>query len=78
MDNQSSNDQNNGSGLNKSALIPAVILLILPAAVPLFFLGQADGSTNKMVLVGTTVCVALLNVVLIVALVRWFKRMKQD
>ncbi len=65
-------------GLDKKALLPAIILLTLPAAVPLFFLGQAEGPGNQMVLVGTTVCVGLLNVVLILVLVRWFKRLKQD
>lgn len=78
MSDGSSNDQNEAKTLNKGAIIPAVILLTLPAAVPLFFLGQVEETTNKLVLVGTTLCVALLNVMLIVVLLRWFRRLKQD
>lgn len=74
----SSDDQKEGRTLNKGAIIPAVILLTLPAAVPLFFLGQVEETTNKLVLIGTAVCMGLLNVMLMIVLVRWFKRLKQD
>lgn len=78
MSEGSSNDQKQTRTLNKGAIVPAIILLTLPAAVPLFFLGQVEETTNKLVLVGTAVCMALLNVMLMVVLIRWFKRLKQD
>jgi hypothetical protein len=80
MTQRSSHDQKeveaSSSGLDRRTLVPAIILLTLPAAVPLFFLGQAEGTGNQMVLVGTTVCVGLLNVMLIVVLIKWFKGLK--
>ena len=78
MSQGSSDDQKEGKTLNKGAIVPAIILLTLPAAVPLFFLGQVEETTNKLVLIGTAVCMALLNVMLMVALLRWFKKLKQE
>lgn len=70
----SQNDQKGGKGADRGTLLPMIILLALPAAIPLFFLGQAERSENRALLIGLSVCVALANLILIRVVMRWFAK----
>lgn len=88
-DNQSLDDQNDaeqaegeetppsGGGLTRSAVIASAILLLLPAAIPIYFLPDAPNSRSVMLLVGLSVIVLLGNALLLLMLVRWFRQLSQ-
>ena len=60
------------------AIFASTLLLIIPAGIPLLFLSQVDSTTGLVVLIGTSVCMLLLNAIVLVALMRWFRAMVQD
>ena len=72
---QTDQNTNQPGGLNKKTLAASAMLLVLPAAIPLFFISQTDEPVVIGIFVGTSVVLVLLNVVLLVGISRWLKRM---
>ena len=78
MDERSSHDQNREKGRDKKKLLAAALLLALPALIPLVFLHEAEATISKIVLVSTSLCVALLNVMVLVTLRKWSRSLEKN
>ena len=66
------------SGIGRSTLFASVLLLLLPAGIPLFFISQTDEPAVIAIFLGTSVMVILLNVLMLRFILRWVKRMSQQ
>ena len=87
LDNASSSDQTPGDPLSaepqtepvlgKKAIFACALLLVMPAAIPFFFVTQRDAKNSGM-LIGLGVIVLALNTLLLIVLVRWFRQLQQS
>lgn len=66
------------TGLSRSTLFASVLLLLLPAAIPLFFVSQTDEPAVIGIFVGTSLMVILLNVLMLRLILRWVSRMAKQ
>ena len=78
MDESSSHDQNREEGRGKKKLLASALLLALPALIPLVFLHEAEDTISKIVLASTSLCVALLNVMVLMRLRKWSKSLEKE